>query len=198
MKRIFWFFLFAPLFLSIVVLAKEEKAIFAAGCFWCIQPPYDKLKDQGVISTRVGYTGGKSKNPNYKEISKGNTGHIEAIEVVYDSSKITYAKLLDVFWKNVDPFDAEGQFCDKGSQYISAVFYIGEEQKKATEKSREELKKLKSFAGKEIVTKILPAAEFFAAEDEHQSYYTKNRIRYNYYRFSCKRDQRLKEVWGNL
>lgn len=172
-----------------------RKAIFGAGCFWCIQPPFDKLKDQGVISAVVGYAGGKTENPTYKQVSEGNSGHIEVIEVTYDAKKISYEKLLAVFWANIDPYDGAGQFCDKGEQYRSAVFYSNEKEKQAFEKSKADLiqsGKLKP----QVATQLLPAAKFWPAEDYHQGYYLKNPIRYKYYRTSCGRDKRLKEVWG--
>lgn len=173
---------------------KTETAIFAGGCFWCMQPPYDKLKPQGVQSTRVGYTGGHTENPTYEETSKGDTGHLEAIEVTYDPKKISYQKLLDVFWVNIDPLDAKGQFCDKGEQYTSAIFYTSEEQKKAAELSKgAQSKKLKAA----IVTPVIQAKKFYAGEDYHQSYYTKNPVRYKFYRSNCERDARLKAVWGD-
>ncbi|MGZ3808684.1 MAG: peptide-methionine (S)-S-oxide reductase MsrA [Bacteriovorax sp.] len=166
--------------------ASADTAIFAGGCFWCMQPPFDALKSSGVLSTRVGYTGGTTENPTYKETSEGKSGHREAIEIVYDSQKISYKKLLEVFWKNIDPFDPQGQFCDKGIQYSSAIFYTTEEQRKEAEASRPKGK---------VETLILPAKKFYPAEEYHQSYYTKNPIRYKFYRFNCGRDKRLKEVW---
>lgn len=170
-----------------------KTAVFAAGCFWCIQGPYDKLKKDGVISAIVGYAGGKTENPTYEQVSTGTSGHIEVIEVKYDPKKISYEKLLDVFWKNIDPLDPKGQFCDKGEQYISAVMYADESQKAAFEKSKAAIQaKLKG----EIATKLLPMAKFYPAEDYHQSYYEKNPIRYKYYSTSCGRPKRLKELWG--
>lgn len=173
----------------------QEIAIFAGGCFWCMQPPYDKLKDQGVISTRVGYTGGAKENPTYKETSAGGTGHREAIEVTFDPKKIGYKKLLEVFWVNIDPLDAAGQFCDKGEQYTSAIFFVSEEQKKAAEESLTTAKRDLKEKG-DIATPILPAKTFWPAEDYHQSYYLKNPIRYKYYRNGCGRDKRLEKLWG--
>lgn len=164
-------------------------ATFAGGCFWCMEPPFDKL--DGVISTISGYTGGKEENPTYEEVSSKQTGHREALQVTYNPEKVTYAKLLEVFWHNIDPLDASGQFCDKGFQYTSAIFYHDDEQKKLAEASKQKLR----LEG-EIHTEIIPASAFYPAEDYHQDYYTKNPIRYKFYRFSCGRDQRLKEVWG--
>lgn len=172
-----------------------ETAIFAGGCFWCMQPPFDQLKTKGVISVRVGYTGGQKENPTYKETSEGKTGHREAIEVSFDPKIISYKTLLEIFWQNIDPIDQDGQFCDKGEQYTSAVFFVNESQKKDFEESRETLI-IKAHLTDKIATKLLPAMKFYPAEDYHQSYYSKNPIRYNYYRRSCGRDKRLKELWG--
>jgi peptide-methionine (S)-S-oxide reductase len=172
-----------------------ETAVFAGGCFWCMQTPFDQLKGNGVLSVRVGYTGGHKMNPTYEETSAGNTGHREAVEITFDSQKISYKALLEVFWKNIDPFDEKGQFCDKGEQYTSAVFFGDEAQKMAFEETKESFIKQKKLTRK-IATALLPAKTFYAAEDYHQSYYAKNPIRYNYYRFACGRDKRLKEVWG--
>lgn len=178
---------------GVAVAAPTSKSvILAAGCFWCIQPPYDQLKSAGVLSAIVGYSGGTTDKPTYEQVSSGTTGHIEVIQVTYDPAKITLEKIIGVFWKNIDPFDAKGQFCDKGEQYVSALFYSDEKEKALFEKSKEEIqKKFKE----PIVTKILPAKKFFPAEDYHQSYYTKNPVRYKYYRYSCGRDKRLQEVW---
>ncbi|MBY0384813.1 peptide-methionine (S)-S-oxide reductase MsrA, partial [bacterium] len=164
--------------------------VLAAGCFWCIQPPYDKTP--GVISTRVGYTGGTKENPTYEEVSSGTTGHIEAIEITYDAKKVSLDKLLDVFWKNIDPLDSKGQFCDKGPQYVSAFFYASDEEKALFEKTKMEVqKKLKQ----PIATQALAFKKFYPAEDYHQSYYTKNPVRYKFYRYNCGRDKRLSEIW---
>ncbi len=175
--------------------SKTESAIFAAGCFWCIQPPFDKLKNKGVISTTVGYTGGHKDNPTYEEVSSGTTGHIEAIEVKYDPNQISYEKLLNIFWLNIDPYDSRGQFCDKGEQYVSAVFATNEKQKELFEKSKKELIEKKSLKP-EVATKLLTFTKFYPAEDYHQEYYKKNPLRYKFYRYNCGRDKRLKEVWG--
>jgi peptide methionine sulfoxide reductase msrA/msrB len=172
-----------------------ETAIFAGGCFWCMQAPFDQLKDKGVISVRVGYTGGHKDNPTYQDTSAGTTGHREAVEISFDSKKISFQTLLEIFWKNIDPLDAVGQFCDKGEQYTSAVFYANDEQKKIFEVSRENIIKTNKSISK-IATVLLPAKKFYPAEEYHQSYYSKNPIRYNYYRTTCGRDSRLKEVWG--
>lgn len=171
---------------------KTEKAIFAGGCFWCMEPPFEKL--DGVKEVISGYTGGHKENPTYEEVSSGTTGHVEAVEVLYDPSKVSYEKLLDVFWRQIDPRDPDGQFVDRGSQYRSAIFYLNDEQKALAEKSKEELDKSGRF-DKPIVTEILPASTFYRAEDYHQDYYKKNPLRYKFYRFNSGRDQFLKKVW---
>jgi peptide-methionine (S)-S-oxide reductase len=170
-----------------------EKATFAGGCFWCMQPPFDRL--EGVVSTKAGYTGGHKVNPTYEEVSAGGTGHAEAVEITFDPKKISYEKLLDVFWHNVDPTDATGQFCDRGDQYRSEIFYHDDEQKKLAEASKAALEKSKPFK-EPIVTKIVAATAFYPAEDYHQEYYKKNPIRYKFYRYSCGRDKRLEQLWG--
>jgi peptide-methionine (S)-S-oxide reductase len=173
--------------------AHLAEATFAGGCFWCMEPPFDKLP--GVVSTTSGYTGGKVANPTYREVSAGGTGHVEAVRVLYDATKITYQKLLDVFWHNVDPVDAEGQFCDRGDQYRAAIFYHDAEQKRLAEASKAALEGSGRFA-RPLATEIRPAGPFFAAEEYHQDYYRKNPVRYKFYRFSCGRDQRLKDIWA--
>lgn len=173
---------------------KVEKAIFAGGCFWCMQHPYDAV--DGVISTTVGYTGGHKKDPTYREVSAGGTGHAEAIRIDYDPQKVSYTQLLDIFWRNIDPTTANRQFCDHGNQYRSAIFYRNKEQRQLAEASRQALEKNKPFAAS-IVTEITAASEFYPAEDYHQDYYLKNPIRYKFYRYNCGRDQRLQELWGD-
>ena len=173
---------------------KSETAIFAGGCFWCMEPPFDKL--DGVISTTSGYTAGDKKNPTYKEVSAGSTGHTEAIQIEYDPEKITYPELLNVFWKNIDPVAVDRQFCDAGSQYRSGIYYLNETQQADAKRSLQEITENKPFEG-EIATEILPASTFYPAEDYHQDYYQKNPLRYKYYRFACGRDQRLQEIWGS-
>ena len=168
------------------------KATFAGGCFWCMEPPYDEL--EGVISTISGYTGGTKKNPTYEEVSAGTTGHAEAVQITYDPTKIRYEKLLDVFWRNIDPLTANAQFCDSGSQYRSAIFYHDETQKNLAEASK---KRLQSRFKQPIVTEIVRATEFYPAEDYHQDYYKKNPVRYKIYRYGCGRDQRLQTLWGS-
>ncbi len=171
-----------------------EKATFAGGCFWCMEPPFEKL--EGVKDVVSGYTGGHKDNPSYEEVSSGKTGHVEAVQITFDPSKVSYEKLLDVFWRQIDPTDAGGQFVDRGSQYRSVIFYHTQEQKTIAEKSKEELERSGRF-NKQIVTEILPAGKFYPAEAYHQDYYKKNPIRYKFYRFNSGRDQFLKRVWGD-
>jgi len=168
-------------------------ATLAGGCFWCMEPPFDKL--EGVISTTSGYTGGHTKNPSYKQTSSGKTGHTEAIQIVYDPMKVSYEKLLNVFWHNIDPTTADQQFCDRGNQYRSEIFYHNEEQKHLADASKAALIESKPFKAP-IVTQVTQASTFYAAEDYHQDYYKKNPIRYRYYRYGCGRDKRLKQLWG--
>ena len=168
-------------------------ATFAGGCFWCMEPPYDKL--QGVLSTTSGYMGGKTKNPTYESISTGTTGHAEIVQVEYDPAKVSYEKLLEVFWRNIDPTQADGQFCDHGSQYRTAIFYHNDEQKRLAEASKAALDKNKPFKG-EIVTQIVAASTFTRAEEYHQDFYKKNPVRYKVYRSGCGRDARLQALWG--
>ena len=171
-----------------------EKAAFAGGCFWCMQGPYDNLP--GVVSTTVGYTGGEKQNPTYHEVGAGGTGHIESIEIVFDPKKVSYEKLLDVFWHNVDPTNASGQFCDNGSSYRTAIFFENDAQRAAAEASKKTLA-ASGVLKKPIVTEIVKAGTFWKAEEYHQSYYKKNPIRYGLYRSGCGRDARLKEIWGD-
>lgn len=174
--------------------AQLAKATFAGGCFWCMEPPYEKL--DGVVSVTSGYTGGQTKNPSYEEVSEGGTGHAEAVEIVYDPAKVTYAKLLEVFWHNIDPLTRNAQFCDHGSQYRTGIFYHDETQRRLTEESKRQLTESGRFS-QPIVTEITAAGEFYPAEEYHQDYYEKNPVRYKFYRWNCGRDQRLAEVWGN-
>jgi peptide-methionine (S)-S-oxide reductase len=171
------------------------KATFAGGCFWCMEGPFDRVP--GVISTTSGYTGGTVKDPSYELVSSGSSGHVESVEVVYDPAKVSYPQLLDVFWHNVDPTDAGGQFCDRGNQYQTAIFYHDAEQRQAAEQSKKALEEAGTLKKKRIVTQIVAAGPFYAAEEYHQDYYKKNGFRYNFYRFNCGRDQRLKELWGS-
>jgi len=189
------------LFFSNSLLAAEtenitttDTAIFAGGCFWCMEPPFDKL--DGVISTTSGYTSGHKKNPTYKEVSAGQTGHAEAIKIVFNPDKINYTELLDVFWKNIDPVAVNRQFCDGGTQYRSGIYFLNEQQKKAAISSLEKLEKIKPFT-ENIATEIKAASAFYPAEDYHQNYYQKNPLRYKFYRYSCGRDKRLNELWGH-
>ena len=170
---------------------ERAKATFAGGCFWCMEPPFDKL--DGVLSTTSGYTGGRKANPTYEEVSAGTTGHTEAVEIVYDPRKVTYQRLLEVFWRNIDPSAADRQFCDVGSQYRAAIFYHDDAQRRLAEQSKQTVaQRLR----RPVVTEVQPAAPFYVAEDYHQDYYKKNPIRYRYYRGGCGRDQRLEQIWG--
>lgn len=173
--------------------AKLETAIFAGGCFWCMEAPFDQLP--GVTEVLPGYTGGKKLKPTYEEVSSGSTGHAEAIRVVYDPALISYSKLLDVFWHQVDPTTEDAQFCDHGSQYRSGIFYTTEQQKTEAEKSKQDLQKSGVFKSK-LVTEITKASEFYVGEEYHQHYYKKNPIRYRYYRNGCGRDRYLESIWG--
>jgi peptide-methionine (S)-S-oxide reductase len=172
----------------------QETAIFAGGCFWCMEPPFDRL--EGVISTTSGYTAGHKKNPKYKEVVSGTTGHTEAIKIIFNPEKVSYTELLDVFWKNIDPVAVDRQFCDSGTQYRSGIYYLDSNQKKAAKQSLQQLEKNKPFT-EDITTEILTASTFYPAEDYHQDYYLKNPIRYKYYRYRCGRDVRLQELWPN-
>jgi peptide-methionine (S)-S-oxide reductase len=170
-----------------------EYATFAAGCFWCIEADFEKV--DGVLSVVSGYTGGRTANPSYKEVSSGRTGHTEAVRVVYDPKIVSYEELLAIFWRNVDPTVSDRQFCDIGEQYRAGIFYHDESQRKAAEQSRIELARTKPFA-EPIVTEITAATAFYPAEAYHQDYAKKNPIRYSYYRKSCGRDRRLSDLWG--
>jgi len=172
---------------------KRATAIFAGGCFWCVESDFDKVK--GVIKTTSGYTGGKTKNPTYKEVTYKNTGHFEAVEIIYDPTIVTYKELLHSFWRSVDPTDAGGQFCDRGASYRTAIFPTSEEQLKVATTSKNYEQTNGKLKGR-IVTQILKAPMFYKAEGYHQNYYKTNPVRYNYYRYSCGRDQRVKKLWG--
>jgi peptide-methionine (S)-S-oxide reductase len=172
---------------------KLEKATFAAGCFWCIQPPFDKMA--GVMKTTVGYTGGQEANPTYKDVSNGKTTHAESIEVVFDPAKVTYAQLLDIFWRNIDPTTKDRQFPDWGKQYRTAIFYHGEAQRKAAEESKAALEKSNRFSGP-IVTEIVAASTFWPAEAYHQKYYLKSPESYHAYHDHSGRKEFFEEVWG--
>ena len=173
--------------------ANLAKATFAGGCFWCMEPPFDRL--DGVVSTTSGYTGGTKVDPSYEEVSAGGTGHAESVEVLYDPAKVSYEKLLDVFWHNIDPTVRDRQFCDIGHQYRTAVFYHDETQKRLAEQSKAALEKSKPFKDP-VVTEIVPAGRFYPAEEYHQDYYKKNPVRYKFYRYNCGRDRRLEQLWG--
>ena len=178
---------------TVTVPPGHAVATFAGGCFWCMEPPYDKLP--GVVATISGYTGGRKVNPTYQEVSSGSTGHAEAVQVVYDPKKVSYDKLLEVFWVNIDPTVTDRQFCDHGSQYRTAIFAHSPEQRKAALASKAAVEKTKSFKDP-VVTPVVDAGDFWSAEDYHQDYYKKNPARYTYYRTGCGRDARLKELWG--
>ncbi len=169
-------------------------ATFAGGCFWCMQPPFDKTP--GVIKTTVGYTGGHVDNPTYEQVSAGGTGHAESIQIEYDPSRVSYEQLLQIFWHNVDPTVRDRQFCDEGHQYRTAIFYHDEAQREAAERSKAALEASGKLPGP-VVTEIVPATTFWPAEKYHQEYYKKNPIRYKYYRWGCGRDKRLEELWGD-
>lgn len=169
------------------------KATFAGGCFWCMEEALDKV--DGVVSTISGYTGGRMKDPTYEDVSSGITGHAEAVEILYDPAKVTYARILDVFWRNIDPTQPNAQFCDHGPQYRSAIFYHDETQKRFAEESKKALEKTKPFIGP-IATEIVPASAFYPAEEYHQNFYEKNPVRYRLYKYNCGRAQRLAELWG--
>ena len=173
--------------------SKNQIATFAGGCFWCMEPPFDKV--DGVISTISGYTGGRTENPTYEEVSSGTTGHAESVQVTFDPTRVSYDKLLDVFWHNIDPLARDRQFCDVGEQYRSAIFYHDEDQKRLAEASKKELEKSGRFK-EPIATQIVAATAFYPAEDYHQDYYKKNPVRYKFYRYNCGRDQRLEALWG--
>jgi peptide-methionine (S)-S-oxide reductase len=167
------------------------KATFAAGCFWCVEADFDKVP--GVISTTSGYTGGELKNPSYEQVSRGGTGHTEAVEIVYDPAKVTYEQLLEHFWRNVDPLTAHRQFCDVGDQYRPAIFVHDDAQRQAAEASKT---RVQQRFKDPVVVQVIPAAAFYRAEGYHQDYYKKNPVQYRYYRWSCGRDGRLKDLWG--
>ena len=168
------------------------KATFAGGCFWCMEKPFDEV--QGVVSTTSGYTGGQQPNPTYDQVSAGTTGHAEAVQVAYDPTQVSYEKLLDVFWHNVDPVDTGGQFCDRGNQYRSSVFYQDKDQQDIAEQSKTEISQQ---LPQPIATEVVEASKFYPAEDYHQNFYQTHSAKYRFYRFACGRDRRLAEVWGD-
>ena len=171
---------------------KTARAIFAGGCFWCVEADFDKVP--GVLETTSGYIGGTTANPTYHDVSAGGSGHAQAVEIVYDPAKVTYAKLLEVFWHNVDPLVKDRQFCDSGDQYRTAIFYLDDEQKKLAEETRKAVEA--KFAPRPVYTQIVKAGPFYKAEEYHQDYYKKNEARYKFYRWNCGRDQRLEQLWG--
>jgi peptide-methionine (S)-S-oxide reductase len=172
----------------------QSKATFAGGCFWCMEEAFEKI--DGVASVVSGYTGGQVENPTYEQVSAGGTGHAESIKITFNPSKVTYKQLLDVFWRNVDPTTPNAQFCDHGNQYRTAIFYHDENQKQVIEESKERIESSKNFP-ESIVTEIAPASVFYTAEEYHQDFYTKNPIRYKYYKWNCGRAKRLEQLWGN-
>lgn len=178
---------------GMAIEAKAGTAVFAGGCFWCMHAEFEGT--DGVSKVTSGYTGGTVKNPTYEQVSSGETGHVEAIEVQFDPAKISYEKLLDIFWSNVDPFDPSGQFCDKGSQYAAGIFTLDGEQEKLAAASKEKVEKK---YGKKVASFIKPAAEFYAAEDYHQSYYKKNPVRYGMYKAGCGRKAQLEKLHGEM
>lgn len=183
------YFLIGLVLLSQPLFAKTSEAIFAGGCFWCVEADFDKVP--GVIETISGYDGGTEPNPTYQQVSSGQTNYVETVKVIYDSDKVSYQQLLDYYWRHVDPTVENMQFCDVGKQYRSAIFYLDNEQKKVALASLDAIKK--RFP--KIYTDIIPSTTFYPAEDYHQNYYQKNPLRYQYYRYSCGRDARLKELW---
>ncbi|HYH46693.1 MAG TPA: peptide-methionine (S)-S-oxide reductase MsrA [Thermoanaerobaculia bacterium] len=173
--------------------AALAKATFAGGCFWCMEPPFDKI--DGVVSTTSGYAGGPEKNPTYEQVSAGETGHAEVVQVVYDPAKVSYEKLLQVFWHNVDPTTPERQFCDRGKQYRTAIYYHDPEQKRLADASKRTIAASAKLPGP-IVTEIAPLTAFYPAEEYHQDFYVKSPVRYKTYRAGCGRDRRLEDLWG--
>ncbi|MDX8409430.1 MAG: peptide-methionine (S)-S-oxide reductase MsrA [Mariprofundales bacterium] len=177
----------------VVQASDNHTATFAAGCFWCMEHPFDGL--DGVLSVTAGYTGGKVSNPTYAQVSAGTTGHAEAVQIVFDPMRIRYRDLLKVYWRNSDPTVKDRQFCDHGSQYRPAIFYHGAGQQREAEASKAKVEQNKTFSAP-IVTGIVPAGRFWAAESYHQHYYRKNPLRYKFYRYQCGRDARLQQLWG--
>lgn len=173
--------------------ANLEKAVFAGGCFWCMEEAFEGV--EGVVSVTSGYIGGTKADPSYEEVSSGSTGHAEAVEVLFDPARTNYPKLLEVFWRNIDPTTPDRQFCDRGSQYRSAIFTLTELQQRQAEESKRAVEQTKPFR-EPIVTQIVPATTFYPAEDYHQDFYKRNPIRYKFYKYNCGRVQRLEEVWG--
>lgn len=179
---------------SISPIIQAATAIFAGGCFWCMQPPFDK--QTGVEKTIVGYTGGTSANPNYTRVSSGTTHYAEAIKITYNPKLVSYQQLLTIFWHNIDPTRNDGQFCDRGRQYRPEIFYLNTAQKKLAERSKQKLEK-SGIIKQKIKVAITPAGKFYPAENYHQDYYKKNPLRYKFYRYHCGRDKRLQQLWGS-
>ncbi|MEO5896930.1 MAG: peptide-methionine (S)-S-oxide reductase MsrA [Vicinamibacterales bacterium] len=166
-------------------------ATFAAGCFWCMEAPFDEL--DGVISTTSGYTAGRTKAPTYEQVSSGQTGHTESLQITYDPSKVTYARLLEIYWRNVDAVDGGGQFCDRGTQYRPGIYYHSDDQKRLADASKE---RIAAKLGQPVPVEIVAAGEFYKAEEYHQDYYKKNPVKYKFYKWNCGREQRLEKLWG--
>ena len=198
-----WLFICSILFAMVFTACAEDqgdqdahrfkKAVFAGGCFWCMEPAFEEI--DGVKEVVSGYTGGRIENPSYEDVSAGETGHIESVQVTYDPEQVTYDQLLTVFWRQIDPTDALGQFADRGQQYKTAVFYADDTEKTLAEQSREAIRNSGKYHG-EIVTQIMPSTPFYPAEQYHQDYYKKNPQRYKMYRTHSGRTQYLKQIWG--
>jgi peptide-methionine (S)-S-oxide reductase len=178
---------------SVAESGEPAKAYFAGGCFWCMEEVFEKV--DGVIAAVSGYMGGTVQNPSYEDVSSGQTGHAESVEVLYDPSKVTYNQLLEAFWRNVDPITPNAQFCDHGTQYRAAIFYQNDQEKRFAEESKQAIEQSKRF-NQPIVTQIVMASRFYPAEEYHQDFYKKNPIRYKFYKYNCGRAQRLEELWG--
>ena len=189
MLRIGFFCLLLLAFIP--AFAQTKEAIFAGGCFWCVEADFDKLP--GVVSTISGYDGGQSPNPTYEQVSSGSTNYAESVKVIYDPKKISYPQLLEYFWHHIDPTVKDAQFCDHGRQYRTAIFYLNPEQKQQALASLQKIKQQLPI----VYTDIVPSTQFYPAEEYHQNYYKKNPVRYKYYRFTCGRDARIKEIWHN-
>ncbi|MEN8166769.1 MAG: peptide-methionine (S)-S-oxide reductase MsrA [Pseudomonadota bacterium] len=197
MSKLFTRITFFPLLFTLSLQADEanyETAILAGGCFWCIESDFEKL--EGVVDVVSGYTGGQLKNPSYMQVSAGSSGHLEVVKVTFDPAQIDYQQILDYFWWHIDPTRDDGQFCDRGEQYRPAIFYQGAEQKAVAEASRARIESIKPFP-EAIKVELIPASTFYPAEDYHQDYARKNPLRYRYYRYSCGRDRRVTELWGD-
>jgi peptide-methionine (S)-S-oxide reductase len=192
-KRLLYVLVASLIVSTSLVHAATASAIFAGGCFWCTEADFEKIP--GVISAESGYTDGKQANPSYEQVSAGTTGHTEAVRVIYDPAKVSYAELVDMFWRTIDPTVKDRQFCDNGSQYRSGIYWGNEAERKIVEASRDAL--LKSGRFKQIYTQLAAASTFYPAEDYHQDYAKRNSVRYNYYRYGCGRDARLKSIWGD-